>query len=97
MQFCLSLMLFLFVVEARSQQLVIKPTTTLSAETSNNTSASSLFNDTYNTKYGANTTNGDAVPGNVSKVNIRSLLYPNSTTRVFAHTQSWFCQLAIHR
>jgi len=43
----------------------IKPTTTLAAQTANNTSAANSF---------VGQTNGNARPGNVSKVDIHSLL-----------------------
>ncbi len=62
-------------------QLTITPTTTLSAETANNTSTSSTFNAQ---------TNGNAGPGNVSKISIRSLLYPGSTGRIYAAVMPWF-------
>ena len=59
----------------------IKPTTTLAAQTANNTSAANSF---------PGLTNGDARPGNVSKVDIHSLLYPGATTKVYAHLVLWF-------
>src|SRR5690349_10358449 len=57
------------------------PTTTLTAETGNNTSATDSF---------VAQTNGNANASNVSKTSIRSLLYPGSTTRLFAHLVAWF-------
>ncbi|MCU1310091.1 MAG: hypothetical protein JWO20_1216 [Candidatus Angelobacter sp.] len=30
-------------------------------------------------------------PGNVSKLDIHSMLYPNNTTKVFAYFEPWFC------
>ena len=60
--------------------LVITPTTTLSAETGNNTSASSSFP----------TSNGNAAAANVSKVDVHSLMYPGFTGPVFAHVVGWF-------
>src|ERR1043165_684995 len=62
-------------------QLAIVPTTTLQAETSNNTSASSSFK---------TQTNGNAGAGNVSKLSIRRLLYQGSTTKIFAAVMPWF-------
>lgn len=59
----------------------VVPTTTLAAETANNTSASSTW---------ANTSTGDAVPGNVSHVDIHSLLYSGATTKVYAHYLGWW-------
>ena len=62
-------------------QLTITPTTTLSAETSNNTSASTTFKAQ---------TDGNAGAGNVSKSSIRSLLYPGATTKIYAALMPWF-------
>lgn len=56
-------------------------TTTLSAQTANNTSASDNFPNQSNGNLGAN---------NVSKVNIHSLLYSGATTKVLAHLLLWF-------
>jgi hypothetical protein len=83
-----------------------EPTTTRSALTANNTSASSWFRDEYTPASrfnGSSTpvTNGDAPTsptptsdlstGIVSKLPIRSLLYPGATTSIFVETQGWFC------
>jgi len=57
------------------------PTTTFTAETGNNTSAADSF---------VAQTNGNTKAGNVSKASIRSLLYPGSTTKIFAHMVAWF-------
>ena len=57
------------------------PATTLTAETGNNTSAADSF---------VAQTNGNTKAGNVSKASIRSLLYPGSTTKLFAHLVAWF-------
>jgi hypothetical protein len=59
----------------------IVPTTTLAAQTANNTSAALSF---------VAQTNGNAGAGNVSKVDIHSLLYPGATTKVYAHLLLWF-------
>lgn len=61
----------------------IVPTTTLTALTSNNTSAANSF---------TSQTNGNRGAGNVSKVNIHSLLYGGATTKVYAHLLLWFGQ-----
>jgi hypothetical protein len=61
--------------------LTVIPTTTLSEQTSNNTSAVNGFGTQSNGNLGAT---------NVSKLDIRSLLYPSSTTKVFAHLVLWF-------
>jgi hypothetical protein len=62
-------------------QLSIAPTTTLTAQTGNNTSAASTF---------TTQTNGNLGAANISKMPIRSLLYPGSTTRIYAHFMPWF-------
>lgn len=56
-------------------------TTTLSAETGNNTSAADSF---------LAQTNDNAGAGNISKVDTRTLLYPGATSRIFAHFLPWF-------
>jgi hypothetical protein len=59
----------------------IVPTTTLAAQTANNTSAANSF---------VSQTNGNAGAGNVSKVNVHSLLYSGASTKVYAHLMVWF-------
>jgi hypothetical protein len=61
----------------------VVPTTTLAAQTANNTSAADGFSNQSNGNIGAN---------NVSKVDVHSLLYAGSTTKVFAHLMLWFGQ-----
>ncbi len=61
--------------------LPIKPTTTLSAQTSNNTSTASNF---------ATQSNGNLGHSNVSKLDVHSLLYPGANTKVLAHIMLWF-------
>lgn len=58
-----------------------KATTTLTAQTSNNTSAA----DTFVTQ-----TNGNLGATNISKVPTRSLLYAGSTAKIYAHFMPWF-------
>jgi len=60
---------------------VAQTTSTLTAETGNNTSASSF----------PQHDNGNVVAGNVSKLDTHTLLYPGATTSVYAHFQPWFC------
>jgi hypothetical protein len=60
---------------------LVSPTTTLSAETGNNTSAADSFQ-------GSN--NGNESAGNVSKVDTHTLLYPGASTKIFAHYMPWF-------
>ncbi len=59
----------------------ITPTTTLQAETANNTSASSSF---------VAQPNGLPHPANVSKLPTSSLLYSGSTTKTYAAMEGWF-------
>jgi hypothetical protein len=61
----------------------MQPTTTVAAEKANNTSAAITF---------TGQTNGNAGPGNVSKVATRTLLYSGSTTKIYAHFMGWFGQ-----
>lgn len=61
--------------------LAIQPTTTLTAETANNTSAADSF---------ATQANGNPAPSNISKSPVRSLLYPGATTKIYAHFLPWF-------
>src|SRR6202049_5210225 len=61
--------------------LTVIPTTTLSEQTSNDTSAVNGFGTQSNGNLGAT---------NVSKLDTRSLLYPSSTTKIFAHLVLWF-------
>lgn len=58
-----------------------RPTTTLTIETGNNTSAADGF---------TQQTNGNIAPTNVSKVPTRTLLYPGATARLYAHLVPWF-------
>jgi hypothetical protein len=62
-------------------QLTMTPTTTLSAQTVNNTSAASTF---------ATQSNGNLGATNISKIDVHSLLYPGASTKVFAHLMLWF-------
>ncbi|HKU24968.1 MAG TPA: hypothetical protein VJQ54_05815 [Candidatus Sulfotelmatobacter sp.] len=57
------------------------PTTTLAAQTANNTSAASTF---------PSQSNGNFAPRSVSKVDVHSLLYPGADTKIFAHMMVWF-------
>jgi hypothetical protein len=61
----------------------VVPTTTLAAQTSNNTSAANSF---------SSQSNGNRGAGNVSKVDVHSLLYSGATTKVYAHLLTWFGQ-----
>ena len=59
----------------------IKPTTTLTTETANNTSTADSF---------LAQSNGNLGPSNISKVDTRSLLYPGATTALYVHYMPWF-------
>ncbi|PYX94664.1 MAG: hypothetical protein DMG67_00960, partial [Acidobacteria bacterium] len=59
----------------------ITPSTTLAIESGNNTSTAGSF---------TAQSNGNAGPANVSKVSLRSLLYPGATTKIYAHFMAWF-------
>jgi hypothetical protein len=61
----------------------VQPTTTLAAQTSNNTSAANSF---------TSQTNGNLGAGNVSKVDVHTLLYSGNNTKVYAHLMVWFGQ-----
>jgi PKD repeat protein len=62
-------------------QTTLVPTTTLTVETSNNTSAPDTIG-TY--------TQGHAASGNISKVPMRTLLYSSANTKVYAALMGWF-------
>jgi hypothetical protein len=70
-----------FALFSAPAQLVVRPTTTLAALTSNNTSASNSYSADIS---------GNATPGNVSKLPLESPLYPGSTTKIYAHYVGWF-------
>jgi len=74
------------------------PTTTVSAQTSNNTSASSAFTDTYfdfNTGKVQANANGDMIPANISKLPVSTLLSGAAASApVWVETQTWFCTKA---
>jgi hypothetical protein len=56
-------------------------TTTLSAQTSNNTSAANSF---------ASAADGNLGASNISKVPIRTLLYAGAATKLYAHVEPWW-------
>src|SRR5581483_1582337 len=74
-------MFMALVVSGWAANLKIVPTTTLASQTSNNTSAANSFSSQSNGNLGA---------GNVSKVDIHSLLYPGASTKIYAHLVPWF-------
>lgn len=66
-----------------SANAYVVPTTTLAAQTANNTSAANGF---------SSQSNGNRGSRNISKVNVHSLLYGGATTKVYAHLLLWFGQ-----
>jgi hypothetical protein len=64
-----------------SASTYVVPTTTLAAQTANNTSAANTF---------VSQSNGNLGAGNVSKVDVHTLLYAGATTKVYAHFMVWF-------
>jgi hypothetical protein len=76
-----ALVMLLAVPVVCSAGTYVVPTTTLSAQTANNTSAANNF---------ATQSNGNRGVGNVSKVDLHSLLYAGATTKVYAHLMLWF-------
>ena len=71
----------LLIAVAAFGSTAFQPTTTLTIESGNNTNLTSGF---------TGTTNGDVMPGNISKVDIHTLLYAGATTKVFAHYMPWW-------
>jgi hypothetical protein len=80
-RFSFALLTTIFPCVVFAATLQIKPTTTLSVQTSNNTSASNSF---------ASQSNGNLGNSNVSKLDVHSLLYPGANTKVLAHMMLWF-------
>jgi hypothetical protein len=79
----LALLLLSMPLTAWAGSNYVVPTTTLAAQTANNTSAANSF---------ASQSNGNLGANNVSKVDVHSLLYSGATTKVFAHLLLWFGQ-----
>lgn len=75
------LLFVLFLTAFAHAQTALVPSTTLTAETANNTSASSQT---------SALTAGHAPSGNISKVPMRSLLYSGANTKVYAALMGWF-------
>jgi len=72
--------LFITALNALAGNAVV-PSTTLSAETGNNTSTADSF---------TGWSDGNEAATNVSKVDTRSLLYAGASTKIFAHFMAWF-------
>ncbi len=77
------LIIFVLCASLCNAQNSIVPTTTLASETGNNSSAANSF---------TAQNDGNAAAGNVSKVSLRTLLYPGSNTKIYAHLLPWFGQ-----
>jgi len=68
-------------VALTASNLKIVPTTTLQYQLSNNTSAANSFQ---------NQSNGNMGATHISKIDVHSLLYSGSDTKVYAHLMPWF-------
>ena len=68
-------------VTLTASNLKIVPTTTLQYQLSNNTSAANSFQ---------NQSNGNMGATHISKIDVHSLLYSGSDTKVYAHLMPWF-------
>lgn len=80
--FALIVILVALVAAGLGQTVVpFNPTSTLTAETANNTSASDSF---------AGWTNGNPAPHNISKVSLRTLLPAGSTLPIYMHLVPWW-------
>ncbi len=72
---------FSLIATPSAHALVIAPTTTVALETGSNTSAPNGF---------IGEPNGALPASNISKVPTSSLLYPGSTTALYAHVEPWW-------
>src|ERR1700686_4961869 len=79
-KFCAAVLLLSLTGVCAAATYVV-PTTTLTAQTANNTSAANSF---------STQTNGNSGTGNVSKVDVHSLLYSGATSKGYAHLVLWF-------
>lgn len=75
------LALFLVVAFQSFAGTQFQATTTLTAQTSNNTSAANTF---------ASQSNGNLGASNISKMPTRTLLYPGATGKIYVHLMPWF-------
>jgi len=80
---CAVLLLAASTPGSASSSSYVVPTTTLAAQTGNNTSAANSF---------TSQSNGNRGAGNISKVDVHTLLYSGNTTKVYAHMVLWFGQ-----
>jgi hypothetical protein len=79
--FAVAVVMFTLPATLAAGILKIVPTTTLRAQTSNNTSGANSFQSQSNGNIGA---------GNTSKLDVHSLLYPGANTKIYAHLMPWF-------
>ncbi|MGA8505243.1 MAG: hypothetical protein WB762_06505 [Candidatus Sulfotelmatobacter sp.] len=82
-QFCIAVTLLAASPLCSASNSYVVPTTTLAAQTANNTSAANRFTTQSNDNRGA---------GNISKVDVHTLLYSGAPTKVYAHMVLWFGQ-----
>jgi PKD repeat protein len=75
------LALFLIVASMATATTPVTPTTTLTAETSNNTSTANSFSGMANGNVGAS---------NISKVSLKTMMYPGFNGKMYAHLMGWF-------
>jgi hypothetical protein len=75
------LLLALLLAGGLAGSALAQTTSTLSAETGNNTSAVTF----------PQHDNGNVAAGNISKLDTHTLLYPGATTSIYAHFVPWFC------
>jgi hypothetical protein len=73
--------LMFFLAQFSFAATAITPNTTLAAQTGNNSSAANSF---------AGQSNGNLGAGNVSKVDVHSLLYSGQKVPIYAHFMGWF-------
>lgn len=78
---CVAVIILICTATLAFSSQVVTPTTTLSLEKGNNTSTSGSFQ---------GQANGNAAPGNASKVSTRELLYDGASTGIYAHYMPWY-------
>src|SRR5437868_3556545 len=74
-------LLILAVQFSAGSTLTITPTTTLTAETANNTGAANTF---------VTQSNGNLGASNVSRNSLRTLMYPGFAGKIYTHLMPWF-------
>jgi len=79
--FAVAVLLLSFSLLSWAGSNFVVPTTTLSEQTNNNTSAANNF---------PTLSDGDLGAGNISKVDVHSLLYAGAATKIYAHLLLWW-------